>query len=261
MRVMKFNGSSDTSKKPMKMLLLLLAFPLCAAQAGETDVHWSYEGDEGPEHWGELSDDFIRCRDGLNQSPVDIVATVHADLPELNFEYHGSPLRETHNGHSIQLSVSPGNYLEMPEIEQKVELQQAHFHSPSEHAVGGKLYDMEIHLVHTKEDGGLVVVGIMIEEGEEDPMLNRIWSFMPKKTGDSTESPLTVFEAGILPPTSEYYTYNGSLTTPPCSEGVRWIVLKEHLSASAEQIARFKQRVGPATNRPLQNPNSRFILD
>jgi carbonic anhydrase len=120
---------------------------------------------------------------------------------------------------------------------------------------------MEIHLVHANEDGELAVVGIMFEVGEEDPMLNRVWSFMPEHEGETTESPLTVFEAGVMPPTREYFRYNGSLTTPPCSEGVTWMVLKQHMTASEEQIDRFQRRVGPLTNRPVQPHNARLILN
>jgi carbonic anhydrase len=157
--------------------------------------------------------------------------------------------------------VSPGNYLKVPEKNTNYQLLQGHFHSPSEHTVNGESFAMEIHLVHSTEEGRLAVVGVMVEEGEEDPMLNRIWSFMPEQVGEMTESPLTVFEAGVLPPTRNYFAYAGSLTTPPCTEGIKWIVLRDPLTASAEQIARFKERVGASTNRPTQPQNARMILD
>lgn len=243
------------------LVLLLLLFPIHGVFAGAEGAHWSYEGDDGPEHWGDLSPDYYFCKDGKNQSPVDLVADLHAELPELIFNYQGTPVHETHNGHSILLTVTPGNFLDVPAWNERFELLQGHFHSPSEHSVDGEHFGMEIHLVHTGEDGGLVVVGIMIEEGEENPMLNRIWSFMPEREGETKESPLSVFEAGVLPPTTDYFTYGGSLTTPPCTEGVKWIVLRESLTASAEQIARFKERVGPMTNRPVQDNNARLILD
>lgn len=245
-------------------LLLFAAFlvlPFHLLQAEATGAHWSYEGEDGPEHWGDLSPDYSFCRDGQNQSPVDLVADLHVDLPELVFQYHGTPLHETHNGHTIMVNVQPGSYLEVPDRNERFGLVQAHFHSPSEHTVDGEFFAMEIHMVHSRHDGGLLVVGIMIDEGEENPMLNRIWSFMPEKEGESTESPLTVFESGILPPTTDYFAYSGSLTTPPCSEGVRWIVLREPITASAAQIARFKEKVGPVTNRPVQPHNARLILD
>ena len=243
------------------LVLFLLLFPIHGIFAGAGGAHWSYEGDDGPEHWGDLSPDYYFCKDGKNQSPVDLVADLHPELPELIFNYHGTPVHETHNGHSIQLTVKPGSFLEVAARNQRFELLQGHFHSPSEHTVGGEYFAMEIHLVHADKDGGLVVVGIMINEGEENPMLNRIWSFMPEKEGETRESPLSVFEAGVLPPTQEYFAYSGSLTTPPCTEGVKWIVLRESLTASAEQIARFKERVGLMTNRPVQDHNARLILD
>jgi len=243
------------------LFIALLLLPLQPIHAGETGAHWTYEGEHGPEHWGDLSPDYSFCKEGKNQSQVNLVADLHPELPELIFQYHGTPVHETHNGHSIQLKVQPGSFLEIPERNQRFALLQGHFHSPSEHTVDGEHFAMEIHLVHSNEDGALVVVGIMIEEGEEDPMLNRIWSFMPEKPGDTTESPLTVFEAGILPPTRDYFVYSGSLTTPPCSEGVKWIVLHKSLTASAQQIARFKEKVGRFTNRPVQDNNARNILD
>lgn len=232
-----------------------------SALAVESEGHWGYEGKEGPEHWADLAAEYALCRDGKNQSPIDLVADFTVELPELIFEYHGTPLKETNNGHTIMLTVSAGNFLEVPEKNWRYELQQGHFHSPSEHTIAGQSYPMEIHLVHLAEDGQIAVVGVMVEEGEENPMLNRIWSFMPEKVGESTQSPLTVFEAGVLPPTRNYFSYDGSLTTPPCTEGIQWLVLRDPLTASAEQIARFKERVGPSTNRPTQPHNARMILD
>jgi carbonic anhydrase len=248
----------------MKQIFFLISLTLISINslhAAESEAHWSYTGDDGPDHWSELSDNYALCREGMNQSPVNLVADFSVGLPELVFEYHGTPLDETNNGHTIMLKVTPGNYLEVPERNQRYQLLQGHFHSPSEHTIDGEHFAMEIHLVHSNEEGHLAVVGVMVEEGEEDPMLNRIWSFMPERVGESTQSPLTVFEAGVLPPTRNYFSYAGSLTTPPCSEGIAWVVLRDPLTASAEQIARFKERVGPSTNRPVQPQNARVILD
>jgi len=247
--------------KYLVTLLCLVFISMGPARAADSQVHWEYEGEEGPEHWGELSADFSACSDGRNQSPVDLVASFHVDLPELVFNYNGTPLRETNTGHTIQLTVRPGMLLEIPEHNRKVELQQVHFHSPSEHTIDGRHYPMEIHAVHAGSKGFLTVVGIMVEDGEENPMLNRIWSFMPEQAGETTEAPVSVLEAGVLPPTREYFSYNGSLTTPPCTEGVEWIVLRHPLTASNEQIERFKERVGSKTNRPVQPHNARVILD
>ena len=120
---------------------------------------------------------------------------------------------------------------------------------------------MEIHFVHADEDGNLAVVGVLIDEGKEHPVLSKLWSFMPENPGDVSQKPIGIEETNLLPPTREYYSYSGSLTTPPCTEGVRWVVLKTPVQASAEQIATFKSRMGPATNRPVQPLNARTILD
>ena len=125
----------------------------------------------------------------------------------------------------------------------------------------GRSFAMEIHFVHADENGALAVVGVMIDEGEEHPVLNQLWSFMPEQVGDTSKQPIGIEETDLLPPTRDYFVYGGSLTTPPCSEGVKWIVLKTPIEASAEQIATFQKRVGSANNRPVQAHNARLILD
>lgn len=223
--------------------------------------HWSYEGEEGPEHWSELGDEFRMCSEGKNQSPINLVSDIHTELPELEFEYYSTPLREINNGHTIQQNVDPGSFLRIPDRGFEFELKQFHFHSPSEHSINGHFYAMEMHFVHASKDGELAVVGVMVSEGEEHPVLKKLWSFMPEKAGDTSEQPIGIEDTNLLPPTRNYYSYGGSLTTPPCSEGVKWIVLKTPIEASADQIETFKNRVGPATNRPVQPTNARFILD
>ena len=240
-------------------LALFLAIP--QAYAGENAPHWSYGGEDGPDHWGELSAAYRMCSEGRNQSPIDIKVDLKAGLPELVFDYHSTPLREINNGHSIQQNVEPGSFLIVPDRGLHHELKQFHFHSPSEHTIAGQSYAMEMHFVHVGEDGMVVVVGILIEEGEEHPVVNKLWAFMPENPGDTSEQPIGIEETNLLPPTREYYAYSGSLTTPPCSEGVAWIVLKTPVELSAEQIERFKERVGPITNRPVQPHNSRLILE
>jgi len=197
----------------------------------------------------------------MNQSPIDITVDVHAGLPELVFDYHSSDINEINNGHTIQQNVSPGSYLTITGRDVRYELMQFHFHSPSEHKIDGRSFAMELHFVHASEEGALAVVGVMIEEGDEHPVLDKLWSWMPENPGETSEQPIGIEETNLLPPTREYFAYSGSLTTPPCSEGIAWIVLKNPIEASAEQIARFKERVGPATNRPVQPRNARLILD
>jgi carbonic anhydrase len=240
-------------------LVLFVNAPLLCAS--EQAPHWSYEGEEGPEHWGEIADLYRMCSEGMNQSPIDLTVDVHAGLPELVFDYHSSNLREINTGHSIQQNVQPGSFLTITGRDARYQLKQFHFHSPSEHKINGRSYAMELHFVHVSDDGALAVVGVVIDEGEEHPVLNQLWSWMPENAGDTSEQAIGIEETNLLPPTREYFAYSGSLTTPPCSEGVVWVVLKTPIEASAEQIARFKERVGPATNRPVQPHNARLILD
>jgi len=232
-----------------------------AAVAKDVSAHWSYEGDHGPENWGTLSSQYHMCSEGLNQSPVNLVADIDADLPQLEFEYYSSTINEINNGHTIQQNIMPGSFLRIPSRNKRFELKQFHFHSPSEHTVDGRSFAMELHFVHANEQGALAVVGVLIEEGEEHPVLKILWAFMPEHTGETSVQPIGIEDTDLLPPTHEYFTYAGSLTTPPCSEGVKWFVLKTHVEASAEQIAIFKKRVGQATNRPIQPNNARLIIE
>ena len=168
---------------------------------------------------------------------------------------------ETNNGHTIQQTIKPGSFLKLPSRNLVAELKQFHFHSPSEHTIAGKSYAMEMHFVHADQDGGFLVVGVLIQEGEEHPVLNQLWSFMPQNPGETSQQAVRIEETNLLPDTREYFSYSGSLTTPPCSEGVKWIVIKTPIEASARQIEIFKERVGEATNRPIQPHNARLIVD
>jgi carbonic anhydrase len=233
--------------------------PLLAAEEGAP--HWSYKGENGPSHWGELADEYLMCSRGVNQSPIDLVADIHTELPKLEFEYYSANVDEINNGHSIQQNIKPGSFLKIPGKGLKFELKQFHFHSPSEHTVNGESFAMEIHFVHANEEGALMVVGVLISEGEAHPVLGKLWAFMPQNPGETSQQPIGIEETNLLPPTRDYFSYAGSLTTPPCSEGVRWVVLKTPIEASAEQIAIFKDRVGETTNRPVQSHNARQIID
>lgn len=253
------------AKQMIKFSMMLSGLAFCLASplliAGEGAPHWSYKGDDGPDRWGDLSEDFLMCSEGWNQSPIDLVAEVHTDLPELEFEYYSSNIDEINNGHSIQQNIAPGSFLKIPDRGKKYELKQFHFHSPSEHTIDGKSYDMEMHFVHADDKGAVLVVGVLVNQGKEHPVLNKLWTFMPENPGETSVQPIGIEETDLLPPTRKYYAYSGSLTTPPCTEGVKWIVLKTPIEASAEQVAVFKNRVGPATNRPVQPHNARVILD
>ncbi len=179
----------------------------------------------------------------------------------MEFEYYSSTIDEINNGHTIQQNVKAGSFLRIPDRGTSYELKQFHFHSPSEHKVNGHSYAMEMHFVHADEKGALTVIGVLIAKGEEHPVLKKLWSFMPENTGETSVKPIGIEDTNLLPPTRDYFTYGGSLTTPPCTEGVKWIVLKTPIEASAGQIAIFKERVGAVTNRPVQAHNARLILD
>ncbi len=201
------------------------------------------------------------CKEGRNQSPIDLKNRVHADLPELVFDYYSLPNRIINNGHTIQLDIEPGSYLNIPSQHKQFALMQFHFHSPSEHTVDGRSYAMEMHFVHGDKAGALAVVGILVEEGEENPVLKKLRHFVPGHAGESSEPPEGIEETNLIPVSHDYFYYSGSLTTPPCSEGVSWMIMKNPIHASAEQIASFKTLLGPVSNRPVQPQNSRMILD
>ena len=150
--------------------------------ASDEPAHWSYLGEEGPEHWADISEEYHMCREGVNQSPIDLSNNVHAELPELVFDYYSKPIRETNNGHTIQVDVAPGGSLNIPSRDRKFELKQFHFHSPSHHTVNGQRYAMEIHFVHVNELGKLAVVGVMFTEGAENSVLNKFGNSFLKHT-------------------------------------------------------------------------------
>jgi len=239
-------------------LLTLITQGSIAAEA----VHWEYTGKAGPEYWADLEDQYKICRTGRNQSPIDLATGFDLDLPQLTFDYRSQKkIRETNNGHSIQVDLEPGSYLTVKDRDRRFEAKQLHFHSPSEHTVAGQSFAMEVHIVHADKDGNLAVVGILFRSGAENPVLRQIWAFMPKDAGQTNEEAIPFEESGLLPPTREYYLYNGSLTTPPCSEGVTWVVLKNPIEASAAQIAQFQETIGSVTNRPIQPHNARTVLE
>jgi len=236
-------------------LVTMAAVPPARASEG---AHWTYEGEEGPEHWGELAEEFDMCSKGRNQSPIDLAPDIHADLPELIFDYtNPGNLVEVNTGHAIQENVRPGNYILIKD--DRFELKQFHFHSPSEHLVNGKAYSMETHWVHQNKKGDYVVVGLLFQEGEFNDLLNQLPSFRAARGEDPFADPVDINE--LVKGRSDYFLYNGSLTTPPCTEGVKWIVLKQPVIASPEQIQHYHDLLGFDNNRPIQPLNSRLILD
>ena len=228
--------------------------------------HWSYAGEAGPSAWGRLSPDFATCASGRSQSPIDIGETSSADLPELRAAFRPAELRIAHtehvadavnNGHTIQVTYTPGDSLTVGDT--SYELAQYHFHAPSEHTLGGKYSPMEMHLVHKSPANGLAVVAVLIEEGAANAAFDPVWSNLPKSKGIETHlEHVKVNVDDLLPKARTSYRYDGSLTTPPCSEGVQWLVMTTPVALSAAQISAFTSIVH-ANNRPVQPLNDRVV--
>lgn len=235
------------------LLSLFVSTPLLAA-----GPHWEYEGHAGPEHWGELDPAYAACAQGKNQSPIDLTGFIEAELAPLGLSYTTQTAEILNNGHTVQANFAPGSKLTVDGRE--FELKQVHFHAPSENQIQSKSYAMEAHLVHADANGALAVVAVMIEPGAENAALKALWENMPEKEGDKNPIKQGITGEALLPKSRDYYRFNGSLTTPPCSEGVRWLVMKNPITASQEQIDRFTKVMGHPNNRPLNPTNARPVL-
>lgn len=243
--------------KRRKFLALLLALPACASTQGE-EPHWSYDGEGGPEHWAELSPEFATCS-GKNQSPVNLTDFVEADLEPLQIDYRPGGRELVNNGHTIQVDYAPGSWLLVDDT--RFELKQFHFHVPSENQIDGKIFAMEAHLVHADPDGNLAVLAILYDEGPASPGLATFWSKIPPEKDQRVTLTTAVDAAKLLPKSHDYYRFNGSLTTPPCSEGVRWLVLKEPATASPGQVESLLHVLHHPNNRPVQPIHARPVLE
>ena len=233
------------------LLIISLAF-------GKGNVHWGYSGHEGPEHWGELDRQYATCSGGKNQSPIDLTGFVNAELSPIEFNYTTHATEILNNGHSVQANYLGGSTISLDGHE--FELQQFHFHAPSENHINGKSFPMEAHLVHANRNGDLAVVAVMFEEGKANGTMETLWSQIPKKKGDKYTLSSKVSASDLLPKSGAYYRFNGSLTTPPCSEGVWWLVMKESVSVSKEQVEAFSHVMQHPNNRPVQALNARPVL-
>ena len=261
------DGSFEPSIYSGRMMqqMAIVAAGFMAVVAGSMPAlaeshHWSYSGESGPSHWAELDAKNKACGTGKSQSPIDIrTQDVHKQtLPTLEFHYRPSPLHLIDNGHSIQVNVDPGSSLKIGG--KSYELFQFHFHHPSEERINGKGSDMVAHLVHRDSAGALAVVAVLLEAGKSNATVESLWSHLPKQKEHVMDfQGVRIDPAGLLPADRSYFTYIGSLTTPPCSEGVRWLVLKSPSTLSKSEIATFAARY-PNDARPLQKLNGREVL-
>jgi carbonic anhydrase len=236
------------------MLALIAASSTGAALA----QHWGYSGEAGPANWSKLDPKFALCGVGRNQSPVDLADLVEADLKPLKLDYKAGAAEIVNNGHTVQVNYAAGSALTV--AGRTFALTQFHFHAPSENRIAGKQFPLEGHLVHSDKDGNLAVVAVMYQEGAANPLLAKLWEKMPVKTGDKQVLGAGLNASQLLPGERDYYRFNGSLTTPPCSEGVWWLVMKKPATASKAQIEQFSKTMGFANNRPIQPANARPVL-
>lgn len=220
--------------------------------------HWGYDGDAGPGQWGALSPEFAACGVGRSQSPIDLRVTDQAQMEPLTLKYRVSPLDVVYNGHTVQVNVAQGSTLQIGD--KRFRLLQYHFHTPSEHQVDGHVHPMEIHFVHRDEAGHLAVVGVMVEPGESHLAAQEVWDNLADKATPSRKAERVLVNArDLMPDSLGYYRYMGSLTTPPCSEGVNWYVLKMPVQFSTEQIGRVEAIMG-RNARPVQVRHDRMVL-
>jgi carbonic anhydrase len=220
--------------------------------------HWGYTADVAPSHWSELNKQYHMCSEGKSQSPINIVASSDIDLPALKLDYKTKSGTVIDNGHSVQINIEAGSTFSIGK--DIYELKQFHFHTPSENNINAKSFPLEAHFVHATADGKLAVVGVMFEEGEANPILAKIWGNFPLKTGEKINFVLSSDDVkALLPKNKDYYKFTGSLTTPPCSEEVKWHVIKTPLTISKEQVKQFFDIYGHTNNRPIQDTNKRSI--
>jgi len=252
---------SCLSWKSFSVVLLfgIAAIPSIITSQDAHSHHWAYEGKEGPPEWGKIDTTFATCSMGHAQSPIDIKGATVADLPALKFDYKAVPLNIIDNGHTVQINYPAGSKLTVGD--KTYALQQIHFHHPSEEQINGHPSDMVAHFVHSDSDGHLAVVAVLLKQGAENSQLATLWRNIPSEKEKAVAVPgVQANVTNLLPADHGYYTFAGSLTTPPCSEGVTWFVLKHPTSISANEIAVFA-KLYPENARPIQPLNNRKLLE
>ncbi len=240
----------------IKLVILFVLVSLTSGCATQKS-HWEYSGQQGTKNWSTLTPDNFACS-GKNQSPINLTGFIESDLSPIQFNYKLGGHEVLNNGHTIQVNYRKGSRVEVDG--HVFELLQFHFHAPSENHINGRSYPLEVHLVHADKNGNLAVVAIMFEQGDANNSLKNAWSMMPEHAGVKHTLSQNINVENILPKNRDYYSFNGSLTTPPCSEGVRWLVMKYPVTASRRQIEAFMQVLHEPNNRPLQAINARSIL-
>jgi|SaaInl8_200m_RNA_FD_contig_21_2938225_length_932_multi_15_in_0_out_0_1 carbonic anhydrase len=221
--------------------------------------HWSYDGETSPTHWGEMDHKYATCGGGKSQSPIDLTSVIlkpHGHALKVNYK-KAFELDEVNNGHTIQLNDQSGKNSIV--FDNKIyTLKQFHFHSKSEHTVNGEHAELVAHFVHQAKDGSLAVVGVLFDEGAENKVLKSAWAVMPEHAKEHIHNLSHIDVASLVPDGSDYFTYMGSLTTPPCTEGVRWVILKKRATVSKAQLDHFKKLYNH-NYRPINPLNNRKV--
>lgn len=255
------------SPAPRRVALATTTAPVKGAENAATvqvttaaphSLHWSYEGETGPHAWARLAPEFAKCGSGERQSPIDIRDGMKLDLEPVTFEYRPSGFKVIDNGHTIQANVNGWNSMRV--MGRRFKLVQFHFHSPSEESIDGRQYDMVVHLVHKDSEGRLGVVAVLVENGARQPAIQTVLNNLPLEKGEEVAGATNLDLAKLLPEDRRYFTYMGSLTTPPCTEDVLWVVMKRPVQASADQLGLF-MRMHPMNARPTQATSGRTIKE
>ncbi len=255
---MKRDAGESADKGQQQAARLAAAHRSGQAAGGEHALHWDYEGEGGPQAWGQLQSDFATCSSGKRQSPIDIRDGFKLELEPIQFSYVSSAIRVIDNGHTVQVNVASGSTLEV--MGRHFELVQFHFHRPSEERIDGRRFDMVAHLVHKDLDGRLAVVAVLLSRGAAQTLIQTVWNNLPLEKGLDQLVREPVDLAALLPASRDYFTYMGSMTTPPCTEDVLWMVMKTPVEVSAEQIEIFS-RLYPMNARPIQSASGRMIKE
>lgn len=247
--------AGDFSEKTGKMI----DAPSSTSHNEQLKAQWDYLGIEGPEHWGILNEEYLTCETGNLQSPINITMSHPGDHQQkIVFYYQTSQIYGLNNGHTIQVAHAAGCRVDLND--RKYKLRQFHFHAPSEHHIKGEAFPMEMHLVHQDIKGRVLVVAVMMKTDAKQPVLSKLWKWLPDQIGKEKSIPLEVRLMDILPTSKDHYAYSGSLTTPPCTEGVQWIVLKEPMHVTQQDVDQFVQIIGPNA-RPVQPLRDRQVKD
>jgi carbonic anhydrase len=239
----------------MKGLAGLALCPVCASAGAAAE--WSYSGEHGPDHWGNVDAASKVCSVGSQQSPLDITETISSKMPPLSIAWGKTADTIVNNGHSIQLNFAPGSTLTVGK--EKYTLDQVHFHRPSEHLINGKNYPMEAHFVHRNAAGNAAVIGVLMTAGKPNAAFSKIVATMPGKEGPAVKADAAFNPNVMLPARRTYYRYSGSLTTPPCAEVVNWLLLTDPIQVAQRDIDAFG-KFYPMNARPAQKANRRFVL-